>query len=1211
MHDVLGTLGVRPDAVIGYSLGESSALFATRAWTERDLMHARLDASPLFRTDLAGPCEAARRAWKLPAGEPADWVAGIVAAPAGAVREALADISWAYLLIANTPSESVVGGRRREVARLVERLGGPFLPLPVVSTVHCEIARQVEGAYRALHLLETTPPAGVDVYSAGWGRAYTPTRETAAEAVVAQALETVDFPAVVRRAYDDGVRAFVECGPGASCSRMVRAVLGDLPHLARSACVPGEDALGTVLDLVGRLIADRVPVDLAPLYGRETPAAGLAPATATASKTVTVPVGARTVERPAGVNGVSRQDPRPAAVNGRPPRNEPNLDPTVSRPSPDVPDAPTLANPGEAPAPAPPTLPEVAGGVAVLDEPGGADPVARQVYATELGRLRAHAAYLRSANGLGQTLANHLAFQLALVDALSAPPGEAIAVDRPPALPERAVAPGGPPPFMDRGRCLEYAVGSIGRVLGAKFAGADAFPTRVRLPGEPLMLVDRVVEVEGEPLSMTRGRVVTEHDVLEDGWYLDGGKIPTSLAVESGQADLFLSGYLGIDFRTRGLAVYRLLDAVVTFHRGLPGPGEVIRYDIRIHEFFRQDETYLFRFGFEATVGGEPLLTMRDGCAGFFSEAELASGRGIVRRPIDLRPLPGVRPDDWSPLAPTGVESYDDRQIDALRRGDHAAAFGAAFEGLGLRDPLRLPGGRLALLNRIPHLDPAGGRYGLGLVRSELDIHPDDWFLACHFVDDQVMPGTLMYECCLHTLRVYLTRLGWVAESDGAAWEPVPGVSSRLKCRGQVVGTTKKAVFELSIKEVGYRPEPYAVADALMYADGKAIVEVVDMSVRLTGVTREQVERLWRGRPSATAPTRPALYDRSKILAFAEGKPSEAFGDRYEPFDAGRSIARLPAPPFSFVDRVVEVEGEPWVMAAGASALAEYDVPADAWYFDANRQERMPFAVLLEASLQVCGWLAAYMGSALNDDRDLKFRNLGGTATLLADVTRETGTLTTRATTTRVSRSGGMIIQHFAFETSAGPTPVYRGETYFGFFRKEALAEQVGIRDASTLEPTADEAARARSFDYPRGAPFPDDRLRMIDRVDAFVADGGPQGLGGVVGSWAVDPSAWFFRAHFVGDPVCPGSLGLESFLQLLKVWAFERWGAAEFEPVGVGAPHAWVYRGQVLPGDRRVTTRAAVTAVDDDRRWLKADGRFEVDGRLIYRMDGFTLRAV
>ena len=88
------------------------------------------------------------------------------------------------------------------------------------------------------------------------------------------------------------------------------------------------------------------------------------------------------------------------------------------------------------------------------------------------------------------------------------------------------------------------------------------------------MLVDRIVAIEGEPRSLTSGRVVTEHDVLAGRLVSRRGRIPTCIAVESGQADLFLSGYLGIDFVTRGLAVYRLLDAVVTFHRGLPGPGD-------------------------------------------------------------------------------------------------------------------------------------------------------------------------------------------------------------------------------------------------------------------------------------------------------------------------------------------------------------------------------------------------------------------------------------------------------------------------------------------------------------------------------------------------------------------------------------------------------------------------------------------------------------
>jgi len=95
---------------------------------------------------------------------------------------------------------------------------------------------------------------------------------------------------------------------------------------------------------------------------------------------------------------------------------------------------------------------------------------------------------------------------------------------------------------------------------------------------------------------------------------------------------------------------------------------------------------------------------------------------------------------------------------------------------------------------------------------------------------------------------------------------------------------------------------------------------------------------------------------------------------------------------------------------------------------------------------------------------------------------------------------------------------------------------------------------------------------------------------------------------------VVPGSLGLESLQQLLKVIARERWslGAdARFESVGRHDLHRWTYRGQILPTDSLVTTRLVVTEVDDAGRWVKADGFLDVDGRVIYGMNDFTLRSL
>ena len=207
---------------------------------------------------------------------------------------------------------------------------------------------------------------------------------------------------------------------------------------------------------------------------------------------------------------------------------------------------------------------------------------------------------------------------------------------------------------------------------------------------------------------------------------------------------------------------------------------------------------------------------------------------------------------------------------------------------------MTIPGGKMKLVDRVVHLESRGGRFGLGCIQAEADIHPDAWFLTCHFIDDQVMPGTLMYECCLHTLRIFLLRMGWVADAEGAVYEPVPGVISRLKCRGQVLATTAKVTYEVSIKELGYRPEPYVLVDALMYADNKPIVEITDMSLQLSGMTRDKIRAIWQQSPASEQ--KPAIFDRDRILAFAIGNPSEAFGEPYRIFDEKRGIARLPGP---------------------------------------------------------------------------------------------------------------------------------------------------------------------------------------------------------------------------------------------------------------------------------------------------------------------------
>ncbi|NNE37192.1 MAG: type I polyketide synthase, partial [Gammaproteobacteria bacterium] len=824
ISDVITSFQVKPNAIIGYSLGETAGLFATRTWTNRDLMLERMENSSLFKSDLAGKCDAVRNTWGLSGYVDVDWLVGVVNCPAETVEEHIARLPWIYRLITNTPNECVIGGHRIAVESLIKDLKCVFHPVETITTVHCEVASPVYDAYRELHLFPTTPPEDVSFYSCIKGGKYKVTTDSAADSIVNMAVKPFDFTQVINAAYEDNVRLFIEMGPGASCTRMIDRILGSKPHVSHAVCVKDRNGILSVLQTLAILKSHGIDLDLSSLY-QDLPARQHR---ALPDKVITVKTG----HGPLNI---------------------------------DIPFKPKVIEKPEEKKVSADIIPHPAVPMSAFSD----SEVVEQMLETESAKALTHETFLRISNGINQSLSQALSLQMKLLESGSVEFQISNNVesdqDNQATLQDL---------FMDRQQCLEFATGSIAKVLGEQFTGIDDFPTRVRLPDEPLMLVDRILEVEGEPCSMTSGRVVTEHDIHPGAWYLDGNRIPTCIAVESGQADLFLSGFLGIDKITRGLAVYRLLDAEITFHGPLPASGKTIHYDIRIDHFFKQGDTHLFRFNFDGTVDGKPLLTMRNGCAGFFTQTELDAGKGIVQTALELQPQAGKQSEDWIDLVPMGTDTLNDKQVNALRAGDLVSAFGEAFNDLPINTPVTLPSGRMTLVHRVLDIEPGGGRFGMGTITGEADIHPDDWFLTCHFVDDMVMPGTLMYECCLHTLRIYLMRLGWVGEANEFVYEPIPGVTSKLKCRGQVIATTKKVQYEIIIKEIGYQSNgtPYVIADALMYADGRPVVQMTNMSSRLSGLTRKRLLEIWSQDQQPNI-THPVLFDFESILAFATGKP--------------------------------------------------------------------------------------------------------------------------------------------------------------------------------------------------------------------------------------------------------------------------------------------------------------------------------------------------
>ena len=796
---------------------------------------------------------------------------------------------------------------------------------------------------------------------------------------------------------------------------------------------------------------------------------------------------------------------------------------------------------------------------------------------------------------------------------------------RPDGLPRPGTpASGLPGPKFDRAALESLASASVPAVLGDALAPLDAWARVVRMPEPPLLLADRVTGIQGPIATLGRGTIWTETDVTEDKWFLHDRRMPGGIMIESGQADLLLASWQGIDLKLQGERVYRLLGCDLRYERSLPRVGETLAYRIDIDGHAQLGGVRMFFFHYDCFVGDEPQITVRQGQAGFFTDAELAASGGILWDPAEAPPaLDG--PMDEPPLA-CEKASFAREELESLAAGNVREVLGAAFS---LADTHTLtpsiPSGKLILVDRVTELSRTGGPWKRGYLRAELDINPEQWFFEGHFKNDPCMPGTLMLDGCLGLMYLYLQTLGVTVGRDGWRFEPAKKETFKLRCRGQVIPTSGRLVYEVFVQSFEAGPVPRLRAQILCTVDGLKCFHADPLTVEL--VPDWPLDRMPPEEVGFTTPNAgPPPFDYRSLLACAWGRPSEAFGPMYKDYDGVRRVPRLPGPPYHFMSRVPRTDGVMGTQKAGSTAWVEYDVPPDAWYF-AETGGTMPWAVLLETALQPCGWLASWSGNGLHPTMDLLFRNLDGKVTVHCDVLPDIGTLVTRTHLKAVNRSGGMVIVAFDVKMTAlrpdGDLPVLDMETVFGFFPPQAFANQVG------LPPTEEErAALEAPSDFlldlvpepPRffaGAPrLPVGRLRVIDRITGYWPTGGQAGLGKLRAEKDVVSYDWFFKAHFYQDPVQPGSLGLEAIVQLLQAWCIENGIGADvphprFEPILTGAPFEWRYRGQVVPKNKLIRSEVEILSISDDRRSVLADGWLWVDDKRIYRSTRFGVRVV
>ncbi|HEV7158676.1 MAG TPA: 3-hydroxyacyl-[acyl-carrier-protein] dehydratase FabA [Caulobacteraceae bacterium] len=138
----------------------------------------------------------------------------------------------------------------------------------------------------------------------------------------------------------------------------------------------------------------------------------------------------------------------------------------------------------------------------------------------------------------------------------------------------------------------------------------------------------------------------------------------------------------------------------------------------------------------------------------------------------------------------------------------------------------QLPAPPMLMFDRITSVTAEGGAFGKGQITAELDIHPDLWFFACHFLGDPVMPGCLGLDAMWQLVGFFL---GW----SGAPGRGRAVGVGEVKFAGQVTPDVQRVVYRIDFKRVIIRKLVMGVADGVLEADGKPIYEAKDLKVGL------------------------------------------------------------------------------------------------------------------------------------------------------------------------------------------------------------------------------------------------------------------------------------------------------------------------------------------------------------------------------------------
>lgn len=257
--ELLEQLGLKADMVAGHSFGEIVALHYAGVMNAKTTLRVAA-ARGQAMCDAAASTEGAMLA---------------IQTNATSIKKILANASESVVLANdNAPNQVVLSGPADEIAKtrkLCEAENLKARLLPVATAFHSSIVSSAVTPFETVLSKIKFKKPKIVTYANRTAKPYnTPTTKLAAE-IASQLANPVRFREIVEAMHKDGVRTFVEVGPGNVLSNLIGHILGDAPHQAVALDHKSVNSCVQFLNSIGELCIAGHALDLAALFADTPP----------------------------------------------------------------------------------------------------------------------------------------------------------------------------------------------------------------------------------------------------------------------------------------------------------------------------------------------------------------------------------------------------------------------------------------------------------------------------------------------------------------------------------------------------------------------------------------------------------------------------------------------------------------------------------------------------------------------------------------------------------------------------------------------------------------------------------------------------------------------------------------------------------------------------------------------------------------------------